>query len=104
MMPNTQLPFNYGPIPNPKKEAIDVDPKEMSQSFLLLELRRLGGLYPDQLSWTTPDGRRLHEELYETCMDQWDHSVMTEKARRFAENLVRKLQIHDRWIRRIQCK
>lgn len=86
----------YDVIPNPRKEVIDADPKDMSQETLLLTLRRLGSLNPDRLHWTTNDGRKPHLELYETCLDQWENSLMTDKARRFAEKLVRQLQFYDK--------
>lgn len=89
-------PTLFDVIPNPKKEAIDVDPREMSQETLLLELRRLGSLNPERLHWTTNDGRKPHLELYETCLDQWENSPMTDKARRFAEKLVRQLKFYDK--------
>lgn len=75
---------------NPKKDAIECDPTEMSQPYLVDQLRRLGNLYPDQLRWPP------HLDLFQTCVQQWgDHREMTPKARRFHEDLVRKLQCWD---------
>lgn len=95
-MRQEQLPIGYVPHEHPVKDAIEIDVKNMEQSFLMSELRRLGTLYPNQLVWPK------HLELYETCLDQWDHTLMTPKARKFTEDLVRKLQIYDRWFRRVR--
>jgi hypothetical protein len=81
-------------VEHPRKDAVDTDVKDMSQSCIILEYRRLGSLYPDQIAKEKPF------ELFETCADQWGDLQMTPKTRKFIEDMVRKLQCHDRWMRK----
>lgn len=102
--------MNYGPqwrsrqqdtnehviIEHPEKDAVETVVEKMSQGFLISELRRLGNLYPDHYLLTKPKPR----DLFETAYIQWAHREMTPDARKFAEDVVRIFQNHDRRERR----